>query len=84
MLLEIFLSLLGIYLLLGLLFAIVFSCFGGAGAIDPSAKSGTWSFRLIIIPGAAIFWPLLLKRWVSRETPPEEKSRHRRIANSRP
>ena len=26
--------------------------------------SGTWGFRLLILPGAAALWPLLLLRWL--------------------
>lgn len=33
--------------------------------IDPAAKSATWAFRLIILPGCVALWPVLL-RWTSR------------------
>ena len=80
-LISILLILLGLYLLVGFLFGLVFA-FAGAKAIDPGAVEGTWGFKLLIIPGCAIFWPLLLKRWVSKSPPPEECSAHRRAAKS--
>ena len=73
------LALLGIYLLIGFLFGIVFA-FAGVKDIDPAAEQGTLGFKLLIIPGCAIFWPYLLKRWLVKSPPPEERSRHRRAA----
>ena len=70
---------LGVYLLLGLFFAVPFA-FRGARVIDPAAAEGTKGFKLLIIPGAMVFWPLLLKRWMKKEGPPEERSAHRKGA----
>ena len=75
------LTILGIYLLVGFVFGVIFA-FAGAKSIDPSAAEGTWGFKLLIIPGCAIFWPCLLKRWVKKSAPPEECSAHRRAAIS--
>ena len=69
------------YLLIGLLFAVPFAFFG-ARTVDPSAREGTWGFKLLIIPGTAVFWPLLLKRWLKKEAPPVECSAHRRAARN--
>lgn len=80
MIIEIMLSILGLYLGIGFLFAIVFTLFGGAKAIDPAAVGATLGFRLLIIPGGSIFWPLLLKRWIRKQAPPEEGSYHRQAA----
>ncbi|GAB5518695.1 MAG: hypothetical protein RhofKO_09460 [Rhodothermales bacterium] len=67
---------LGIYVLLGLVFAIVFVT-KGAAAIDPNAQEGTWGFKLLIIPGAMAMWPWLLKRWRSgQDEPPPTRSTH--------
>lgn len=63
------------YLLIGVLFAIPFVFFG-AGKIDPAAAGGSFCFKLLIIPGSAALWPLLLKRWI-RGGRPVEKSAHR-------
>ena len=73
---EPLLFLLGIYLLLGLLIAVPLVLFG-AKKIDPGAVEGTWGFKLLIIPGTMIFWPLLLKRWMKGEELPIERSAHR-------
>ena len=70
---------LGIYLTIGLLVAIPFA-FKGAKTIDPAASEGTWGFKLLIIPGTMVFWPLLLTRWLGGKPQPEECSAHRRAA----
>ena len=69
-------NILGIYLAVGLLFAIAFA-WKGAAAIDPAARDGTLGFRLLIIPGAAALWPILARRWLAGEGPPEELNPHR-------
>jgi membrane protein implicated in regulation of membrane protease activity len=75
-----FLILLGIYLAGGFLFAIPF-VFIGVKKIDPHAALGSWGFRLLIFPGVAAFWPLLLCRWLKGiSAPPEERNAHRRAA----
>lgn len=73
---EMILNFAGIYLLLGFLFAIVFVIFG-IGKIDDSVNGSTIGFRLVVIPGTAIFWPYLLVRWIRGSKPPVEKSMHR-------
>ena len=74
------LAALGTYLAAGVLFAIPFVLVG-AGRIDPGARGAPWSFRLLIVPGVAALWPLLLRRWASGAThPPEERTAHRRAA----
>ncbi len=70
----------GVYLLIGLVFAVPFVT-RGVGRIDPVAREGTWGFRLLIIPGILVFWPLLARRWQSGSTePPCECNAHRRAA----
>jgi hypothetical protein len=77
-----FLIALGIYLACGFVFAIPFALFG-AKHVDPHAASGTRGFRLLIIPGAMAFWPLLLQRWLTAvKPPPEENNAHRRAART--
>lgn len=66
-----------VYAAIGLLFAVPF-ILRGAAAIDPSARQGTWGFRLLILPGAAAFWPLLAWRWMRGvSSPPVESNPHR-------
>jgi hypothetical protein len=69
-----------IYTVLGLVFALVFVAFG-VGRIDSAAKGSPLTFRLLIFPGAAALWPLLLKRWLSGQAhPPTETNPHRQPA----
>ena len=53
------------YALAGVLFAIAFVTVG-VRKVDPVAKGSGAGFRLIIAPGAAALWPLLLMRWVGK------------------
>jgi hypothetical protein len=70
----------GVYLAIGLAFALVF-VFRWAGRVDPGARNGTIGFRLLIIPGSAILWPLLAARVLRGATgPPEERNAHRLAA----
>ena len=69
----------GVYLLLGLAFAI--ACVRrGAGQIDPAAANGTLGFRLIILPGAVLLWPWLAKRWWRGAPRAAERNAHRDAA----
>lgn len=75
-------GLLGVYLAVGIVFAIAFLV-KGVGKIDPVAAEGTVGFRLIIFPGVMALWPLLARRWLTGVTePPEEKSPHRSAART--
>ena len=51
------------YFLFGFLFAILF-VIKGVEKIDEEAHGGTLGFRIIIIPGAMVFWPLLMRKWI--------------------
>jgi hypothetical protein len=53
----------GVYLLFGLLFAILF-VIKGVDKVDKGAHGGSIGFRIIIIPGVMAFWPLLLQKWL--------------------
>ena len=66
-----------VHLSLGVAFALPFVHWG-VGRIDPDAREGTWGFRVLILPGAALLWPLLLVRWVRGAGPPEERTPHKR------
>ena len=69
----------GVYAVLGLLFAIAF-LLRGAARIDPQAEGGSWGFRLAILPGVVALWPLLARRWAKGGPPPEERNAHRHAA----
>jgi hypothetical protein len=62
---EWLLDLLGVYLGVGLLFAIAFLTVG-ISQVDPDSKGSGLGFRLIILPGVAALWPVLLTRWVGK------------------
>lgn len=51
-----------VYALAGALFALLFA-WRGAAAIDPVARHATLGFRLLVLPGAALLWPVLALRW---------------------
>jgi hypothetical protein len=70
-------GLIGLYAAAGTLFAIVFvAC--GVTRIDPAGRGSPWTFRLMIVPGCVIFWPLLLLRWAAGSiAPPVERNAHR-------
>lgn len=52
-----------VYLLIGILFALAFFAVGYR-KIDPSAESARWYVRLMWMPAALALWPLLLKKWL--------------------
>ena len=52
----------GIYLICGIIFSLAFIS-KGLKAIDEGAQGAGLGFRLIIIPGCMVFWPLLLIKW---------------------
>ena len=52
-----------IYLVLGLLFVIPFLV-KGLTKVDEGAHGGTIGFKIIIIPGVIVFWPVLLSKWI--------------------
>ncbi|MDJ0922470.1 MAG: hypothetical protein QNI84_15185 [Henriciella sp.] len=61
----------GVYLLIGLLVALVFA-FEGAGRIDPAArgKGLPLQARLLILPGVIGLWPLMLTKLFTQKEPP--------------
>lgn len=55
------LKLAGLYACLGFCVAVVFVSIR-SGRFDPAAASGTWGFRLLIIPGIVALWPVILAK----------------------
>lgn len=55
-----------IYLLIGVVFVIPF-LLRGLTKVDETAHGGTIGFKIIIIPGVIVFWPLLLKKWMKKK-----------------
>jgi hypothetical protein len=63
--------------------AIAFAVYGAGGAvfglafvavgiarIDPEARGMSPAARLLLIPGAAALWPLMLYKWLAHKAPP--------------
>jgi hypothetical protein len=77
---ELVVGLAGLYGSAGLFFSIPFAAFG-ITRIDPLGAGSPWTFRLLIVPGVVLFWPLLLLRWAAGSiSPPVEINAHRRVA----
>lgn len=51
------------YAAVGLLFGLVFVCFG-VTRLDPAARGTSVVFRVLILPGSVALWPFLLLKWV--------------------
>ena len=80
---QIWVGLLGMYVLLGLVFAPFFVTLG-ATRIDPSVTQSSWGFRLLIVPGVIACWPVLAGRWWRGvQHPPVESNAHRSAAQER-
>jgi len=62
------------YAAIGILFAAFFVSVG-VKKVDSEAMGSGIVFRLLILPGAAAFWPMLLARWVGGVSePPVERN----------
>ena len=65
------------YGLAGIFFAAPFVGFG-VQRLDFEARGSGIAFRLLILPGAIAFWPMLLVRWIRGvDEPPTERNPHR-------
>ena len=75
MIVQFILILVLIYLGLGVLFVIPF-LIKGISKVDEGVHGGTTGFKIIIIPGVIVFWPVLLKKWlrVKNNNPTETQS----------
>jgi hypothetical protein len=76
---SVIVTLLVLYLGIGVVFAIAFVV-SGVHRIDPVARNSGSGFRIMILPGSVALWPLLLRRWIRRTPPPEERNAHRLAA----
>lgn len=56
-------AVLGLYAVAGLLFALPFVGWG-LPRIDAATRGTSFAFRLIILPGTAALWPVLLRQWL--------------------
>ncbi|MFK8052831.1 MAG: hypothetical protein AB8F65_07630 [Woeseiaceae bacterium] len=62
-------NLLALYAALGILVAVIFAL-GGAKRIDPDGAAMTPGARLIVLPGIALLWPLMLFKLFTQTEPP--------------
>jgi hypothetical protein len=69
---EVILIIVLIYLLLGVLFVILF-LINGLTKVDAGAHGGTIGFKIIIIPGVIVFWPVLLNKWIKANATETQK-----------
>ncbi len=69
------------YAIAGLIFSAAFVLFG-IHRVDPDARGWSLGFRLIILPGMCVFWPLFAVRWVRGKSKPTERNAHRAAARS--
>jgi hypothetical protein len=77
---QLLVGLLAVYAGAGVLFALLFVT-RGVERLDASAAGAGVAFRLLILPGAAAFWPLLAWRWLHGVSePPLERNAHRQVA----
>ena len=60
---ELFVDAIAVYGLAGLVFAVAFVIVG-IQRVDSVAEHAPLGFRLIVMPGVAALWPLLLVRWL--------------------
>jgi hypothetical protein len=60
---ETLLGLILIYLTCGLVFGVAFVAIG-VGRLDEAAHGTSITFRLLILPGTIVFWPLLAAWWL--------------------
>jgi len=54
-----------IYFALGLLFTIYF-LITGIKTLDVATKESNWAFKLIILPGTILLWPVLLLKLLNK------------------
>jgi hypothetical protein len=64
---NIFLSSLGLYVLIGLLFGLYF-LFKGATKIDPLMQDTKTKVRVLLVPGVIVTWPFLIGRLFKSKT----------------
>ena len=67
------------YIFAGLLFSVPFLLFG-IQRLDPDARGWRIGFRIVLIPGLCVFWPLFAVRWVRGRQAPVERNAHRQAA----
>lgn len=62
-LIDLFLRFSLIYLIIGFVFALYFLRWG-LGRLDSGAREAKWSFKLLILPGSVVLWPVLIVKLI--------------------
>jgi hypothetical protein len=62
---ELLVNVLTVYGTLGVFFAVAFVT-RGISRVDPVARGSGAGFRLIVFPGTAALWPLLMLLWIDK------------------
>ena len=71
-----------LYTSIGFVFALTFLTWGLESS-DPAASGTSNLFKLFILPGITVFWPLFAIRWIiGVNEPPQERNAHRIAAKT--
>jgi hypothetical protein len=54
------------YLAAGLLFGLWF-VFRGVGRVEDGMRAASWRMRLILLPGSAALWPLMVYKYLKNK-----------------
>ena len=65
---ELVLRLIAGYAGIGVLVALAFVTVG-VRRLDAAARDGSWGFRLAILPGCVVLWPVVLRLWIRGTEP---------------
>jgi hypothetical protein len=65
---AVILSAAALYAVAGTVVALAFVAYGVTRVL-PNPVSVTWGARLVLLPGAAALWPLVLRRWFKSRDP---------------
>ncbi len=55
------------YLIMGIIFAILFVA-KGVDKVDENMHGTNWKLRLLLIPGLALLWPIMLKKLAANQS----------------
>jgi hypothetical protein len=69
-----------LYVGLGLVFGVPF-VWPGVQRLDSEAQGSGIGFRLLILPGVAVFWPMFLDRWRRGITEPNVETNPHRLSS---
>ena len=62
----ILINVIGMYMIIGAIFSIVF-LWRGIAILDKGTKDSGIFFRLLLVPGILVFWPKFLVRWIKQK-----------------